>query len=205
MPDIRKIPWLAIALLASLALLAVAYRQNRELRRVRDDLQQRSFQPYVDMWLPEIWTKTVDGSPIRLGTPPARYQVLYFFAPAACPSCASSAPSVRAMAQRLNRDPRVQMVGVADSDPVAARRYAAEQEFRFPVATLSDHRALALFKANSMPLLLVADAQGQVRYWHGGTIEERVLDDALAAMGLAIGNGEPIVIERDPQTRDEAR
>lgn len=196
MPDLRKIPWLAIALGLSLVLLALAYRQNRELRQARDELERRALQPYVEMWLPEIWTKTLDGVPIRLGTPPARYQMLYFFGPD-CSLCPRSAPAVRALAQRLSRDPRVQMVGVADGKPEDVRRQVAEYGFRFPVATLSDRRALGLFKAHAKPLLLVADAGGQVRFWHGGAIEDGVaLDDALAAMGMAEGSGEPIVIDR---------
>ena len=195
MPDIRKIPWLAVALLLALGLLGFQYRQNRELRLANADLERRSFVPYVGMWLPEIWTKTLDGVPIRLGTPPAEYQVLYFFAPA-CAPCRRSASAVREFGQRLNRDPRVQMVGVANGEPGAVRRDVAGQEFRFPIATLSDDRGLGLFKANALPLLIVADADGQVKFWHGGAIENRApLDDALAAMGMAPGTGEPIVIK----------
>ncbi|WP_189644611.1 peroxiredoxin family protein [Luteimonas gilva] len=202
MADTRKILWLVAALALSLLLMGLLYAQNRHLRLVRDELQSRAFQPYVEMWLPEVWTKTLDGVPIRLGTPPARYQVLYFFAQD-CPLCPGSAPAVRALAQRLSRDPSVEMVGVGTGKPDAVRRQAAGYGFRFPVATLSDRRALALFKANSMPLLLVADADGQVRYWHGGAIEDAAaLDDALAAMGLAQGNGEPIVIERGAESQD---
>lgn len=202
MPDFRKIPWLAVALLLALVLLGFQYRQNRELRQANDDLEKRAFVPFVGMWLPEIWTKTLDGVPIRLGTPPAEYQVLYFFAPS-CAPCRSSASAVRELAQRLNRDPRVQMVGVADGKPDAVRREVAGQELRFPIATLSDDRALGLFKANALPLLIVADADGQVKFWHGGAIENRVpLDDALAVMGMAEGTGEPIVIHPGPKTRD---
>ena len=197
MPDFRKIPWLAIALLLMLVLLGFQYRQNRDLRQANADLEKRSFMPYVGMWLPEIWTKTLDGVPIRLGTPPAEYQVLYFFSPS-CAPCRGSASAVREFAQRLNRDPRVQMVGVADGKPDAARREATTQEFRFPIALLSDDRALGLFKANTLPLLVVADADGQVKFWHGGAIETRApLDDALATMGMAPGTGDPILIKRD--------
>ncbi len=189
---------LAIALALALASLAFLVWQNRGLRQDRAELERRTTQPYVEMWLPEIWTKTLDGVPIRLGTPPDRYQVLYFFAPD-CADCQRSAASARELAQRLNRDPRVQMVGVANGARDAVRRDVARQEFRFPVAVLSDRRALGLFKANALPLLLVADADGLVRFWHVGAIENRaVSDDALAAMGLAEGTGEPIVIDRAP-------
>lgn len=195
----RKIPWSLIALAVSLILLVILAWQNRELRRAQAELQKRAFEPYAGMWLPEIWTKTLDGVPIRIGTAPARYQVLYFFTPT-CPFCRRSAPAVRALAQRLSRDPRVQMVGVADAKPDAVRRYAAEQKFRFEIASISDQRVLAQFKANSVPLLIVADAKGQVKFARAGVIEDRIpLDDALAAMGMAAGTGEPIVIDSGPQ------
>ena len=183
MTTARKIPWLPIALLLSLGLVVVLASQNRELRQTQVELQKRAFEPYAGMWMPEITTVALDGSPIRLGTAPARYQVLYFFTPS-CPYCRQSAPAIRTLAERLAPESaRVQMVGVADGQAEPVRRYAAEQGFRFPIALAPDKRTLALFKANSVPLLIVVDAQGRVAYSHVGVLGgQKALDQVLAAV-----------------------
>ena len=183
MTTARKIPWLPIALLLSLGLMVVLAWQNRELRQAQVELQKRAFEPYAGMWMPDVATVALDGSAVRLGTAPARYQVLYFFTPS-CPYCRQSAPAIRALAERLApQSAHVQMVGVADGQAEPVRRYAAEQGFRFPIALAPDKRTLALFRANSVPLLVVVDAQGRVAYSHVGVLDvEKELEQVLAAV-----------------------
>ncbi|WP_242112187.1 TlpA family protein disulfide reductase [Luteimonas aquatica] len=184
---LRKIPWLVLALLAAAALVVVLASQNRDLREQRDMLEKRAFEPYPGMWLPKVPATTLDGAKVELGTAPREFQLLYFFTPT-CPYCKQSAPMVRQLAERLAGDAdRVQLLGVADGrlDPV--QRYVAEHDFDFPVVLLSDRRTLALFKAQSVPLLVVVDARGRVRHSHLGVFDR---PEELDAMLKAVAPGQ---------------
>ncbi|WP_226470011.1 TlpA family protein disulfide reductase [Luteimonas panaciterrae] len=175
----RRIPWLLIGLLLSATLVLVLAWQNRELRQQKDALEKRAFEPYVGMWVPEIPAKSLDGAAVVIGTAPKQFQVLYFFT-STCPYCKQSAPLVRKLAEQLASDStRVQMLGVADGESEAVRRYVNEHGFGFPVTTLSDRRKLALFKAQAVPLLVVVDAQGRVRHSHLGVFDRQDEMDAI--------------------------
>ena len=103
-----------------------------------------------------------------------------------CPYCQRSAPTVLRAARQLqaNLPGRPQLLGVCHCDPAQAARYAHKHGFDFPVVTLTDRRALMLFRARNVPLLLAIDGEGRVRHSHLGVFDttERV-QDLVAALG----------------------
>ena len=166
-------------MLAACALLVVLAWQNRTLREERRWFVTRTTEPYLGMYVPQIAATALDGSALTLGVPVADAQVLFFFT-TTCPYCKRSAPSVVQAAQRLVEQGggRVQVLGVCQCSPDQARRYAIEHRFAFPVTTLTDRRALMLFRARNVPLLLALDRDGRVRYARVGVFDttERVQD-----------------------------
>ncbi|MEZ0470264.1 TlpA family protein disulfide reductase [Luteimonas salinilitoris] len=180
----RKLPVLPIALLLSLALVAVLAWQNRELRTQRDWLAERATRPYYGMYVPAVPVEGLHGEALTLGGVSGDFQVLYFFTPQ-CPYCLASAPMVRVLAGRLDDafGERVQMIGVGDAEAGALAGYVREHGFDFPVAAVADRRALMLFRGNSVPLVLVIGADGRVLHSHLGTIDTMdQVGSILAAM-----------------------
>lgn len=124
------------------------------------------------------WTQLYVGR--RAGQP----QVLFFFT-TTCPYCRRSAPTVVRAARQLqaNLPGRPQLLGVCHCDPAQAARYAHVHGFDFPVVTLTDRRALMLFRARNVPLVMAVDGEGRVRHSHVGLFDttERV-QDLVAAL-----------------------
>jgi hypothetical protein len=55
--------------------------------------------------------------------------------------------------------------------------------FDFPVATLTDRRALMLFRARNVPLLMAIDGQGRVRHSRLGVFDTtEQVQDLVAAL-----------------------
>lgn len=187
----RRIPWLLCGLLISALLVAVLAWQNRGLRSELAILYQRVSEPYPGMWVPDVAARTLDGAPVALGAPSDAPQVLYFFSPT-CPYCRQSVPMVKRLAQTLASDaPRARMYAVADAGArktgvEAIAGHVRDQGFAFPAVALSDRRALGLFRANAVPLVVVIDPGGRVRHAHVGVLsDEGDLEDILNAVRLS--------------------
>jgi len=175
-----SIAWIGMILAA--ALVVVLAWQNRGLRADRDWLSDRAHYAYPGMYVPEIGVDSLQGAKIALGSPAGDFQVLFFFNET-CPHCRASAPAVSALAPVL-RDAfadRVALIGICECDDAAARRYADAQRFDFPVASLRDRRALMLFRAQNVPLLLAIGRDGRVRHAVQGTFSTQAQRDALLA------------------------
>ncbi|MBB4129902.1 peroxiredoxin [Xanthomonas campestris] len=180
----RRVPWRWIGLLVACALIAVLAWQNKQLRTQQQWLQTRVSAPYDGMYVPRIEVTDTQGQRRTLGVPQGPAQVLFFFT-TTCPYCRRSAPTVVHAARQLqaNAAGRPQLLGVCQCDATQAARYAHVHGFDFPVVTLTDRRALMLFRARNVPLLLAIDGQGRVRHSHLGVFDttERV-QDLVAAL-----------------------
>ncbi|CEJ48728.1 Cytochrome C biogenesis protein [Xanthomonas citri pv. bilvae] len=180
----RRFPWLWMGLLVACALIAMLAWQNRQLRVQQQWLQTRISAPYDGMYVPRIEATDGDGRRHLLGAPHGPAQVLFFFT-TTCPYCQRSAPTVLRAARELqaNLPGRPQLLGVCHCDTAQAARYAHVHGFDFPVVTLTNRRALMLFRARNVPLLMAIDAEGRVRHSHLGVFDttERV-QDLVAAL-----------------------
>ncbi|MCS3810241.1 peroxiredoxin [Xanthomonas arboricola] len=180
----RRFPWLWLGLLAACVLVAVLAWQNQQLRTQQQWLQTRVTAPYAGMYVPTIATTGMDGHSYTLGAAHGQPQVLFFFT-TTCPYCRRSAPTIVRAARQLqaNLPGRPQLLGVCHCDPAQAARYAHVHGFDFPVVTLTDRRALMLFRARNVPLVMAVDGEGRVRHSHVGLFDttERV-QDLVAAL-----------------------
>ena len=180
----RRFPWLWLGLLVACILVAVLAWQNQQLRTQQQWLQTRVTAPYAGMYVPTIAAPGVDGRSYTLGAAQGQPQVLFFFT-TTCPYCRRSAPTVVRAARQLqaNLPGRPQLLGVCHCDPAQAARYAHVHGFDFPVVTLTDRRALMLFRARNVPLVMAVDGGGRVRHSHVGLFDttERV-QDLVAAL-----------------------
>lgn len=171
-----------IALLAASALVVVLGVQNRGLREDRDRLTDRAAYAYPGMYVPVVDAPRIDGGRLALGAPTGDMQVVFFFNET-CTYCLRSAPTVVDVAGKLQREfgERVAMVGVCQCTPDKARDYARSHGFAFPVVTVSAQRALALYRARGVPMVLAVDRKGQVRHAIQGVFDTQGQVDGLLA------------------------
>jgi peroxiredoxin len=100
--------------------------------------------------------------------------VVFFFNDT-CPYCLKSLPMDVETSQRLREEfgDAVSMLGVCACDAIEARDYARKHGLNFPVVAIRDKRTIVLFRAQTVPLLLVIDREGRVREFIQGVIETR--------------------------------
>ncbi|RDZ29644.1 TlpA family protein disulfide reductase [Lysobacter silvisoli] len=163
-----------MALALATALVVTLGWQLHNARENQRWLAKRATQPYIGMYVPRIAATTLDGAARTLGQPAADYQVLYFFT-TGCPYCRASAPLVKSIAGQLDSASggRAELIGVALDPADAAGAYAREHGFAFPIVATQDRRSAMLFRARSVPLLLVVGRDGRVRYARVGAINTK--------------------------------
>lgn len=177
----RRVPLLVLALLATAAMVVVLGWQNRDLRAQQQALAERAEQAYVGMTVPAVPARSLTGAPLTLGEPTFGAQILYFYT-TGCPYCRASIPAINAVAARAGGA----LVGVSPDDTEALRDHALISGFAFPIARLDD-RTRALFRADDVPLVLVIDRGGIVRYRHLGQLTGAEVDDIVAAAAIPAG------------------
>lgn len=165
---------LGVALALSTALVVLLALEVRQLREDQRWLVERASEPYFGMYVPRVPVTALDGSTHHLGQPQGRFQVLFFFT-TTCPHCRASLPLVKSIAGQLDRvsGGQAQMLGIAHDSPAAAAGYARRHGLPFPVVATSDRRTAMLFRARKVPLLLVVDGDGRVRYSRIGVVNSR--------------------------------
>lgn len=175
---------LTLGLLLACALVMMLAWQLRELRQERRGLVERINDPYVGMYVPKVALTALDGGSVVLGEPSADYQLLYFFS-TTCPHCLASLPMVKTIAAQVPAASkgRAEMIGVASASAADAGAYARAHALAFRIVANSEIRTAMLFRAHSVPLLLVIGADGRVRHARMGVIDEAAdLRAVLAAL-----------------------
>lgn len=173
-----------LALLAASALVSVLAWQNRGLRAHRDWLSDRVDYAYPGMYVPAIKARSIDGAEFELGTPSAEHQLLYFFTHT-CPYCRQSAPALAEAARVVERDfgGRVSTLGICECTDAQAREYAQRHGFGFPIIAMTDRRSLMLYRARTVPVLLVVGRDGRVKHAIQGIFDsEAQTRDLVAAL-----------------------
>lgn len=171
----RHLPLAALAVAA--ALVVVLARQNRGLRAERAELLDRATVAYAGMWVPAVPARAVGGAALRLGEPgPGEAQVLYFFT-TTCRYCKASVPALKKLAARLGGP--VRMIGVSDEPAEATRRYVQAHGLPFPAASVPERRVIGLFRARTVPLITVVNAEGRATYTRYGTLESAAAIDSV--------------------------
>ena len=83
------------------------------------------------------------------------------------------------------------LIGVGNAAVGELLGYARGQSFGFPIASITEQRTLALFRASIVPLVMVVDRNGRVHHAAVGTFDsEAKIDLVLAAVrGRTLSSG----------------
>lgn len=91
-------------------------------------------------------------------------------------------PDMQRIADSLERNGRHDVVFVSISPRDSTLAYVAEHGIKQRVVLLDDVRTTRLFRIKGVPMLLVLDRFGRVRYAHGQTFKTPAARDSTFAM-----------------------
>lgn len=167
---------------ATLAYLSLAYR---DLSRDYAALSERLRWPHPGSVVPTFRAETVEGEEVTVGRAPAGGRQLLFVLDTECPYCRRSLPAWQAIAEEASREvPGLQVFGVAtDEEGARVAAYGEEHGLGFPLLAFPERKLVRLYRARSVPLVLLLGEGGTVLYSRPGVLEtEKAADSVLAAV-----------------------
>lgn len=168
----RILQVVAIVLAALLVLVTFQKRQLRiEVVALRDTVWRYVDFPHVGMVVPPFDAVTLAGDSVTVGhLRRGARQVLFVFN-TRCGNCLVTLPAWQRMAEALRpHADSVEVYGLS-LDPVSeTRAYIEEHGLAFPVVPFLDQRMQELYRIQGVPITLVADEIGAVKYARIGSI-----------------------------------
>lgn len=171
------------------ALLAIQKRQLRvEAEELRQTVRRQVDFPHVGMVVPAFDGVTLDGEGVKVGVAaPGTRQVL-FMLDTQCGNCLVTLPTWNRMAEAVGRDDAsVEVYGLSLDPAPETQAYAQEHGLRFPVVLFDDERYRELYRVRGIPITLVVDEIGAVKYVRVGSIfgerADPVVDSVVTAAG----------------------
>jgi peroxiredoxin len=163
----------------SVATLVLAM-QMRPLREQARELALRKALPYIGQVQPTLRAASLGGDSVTIGeTRSHRAQLLLIFSPS-CPFCRQSMPAwQRAAAQLATPRDSVDVVWLSLGTADSTRAWADEHQVREPVLLMPKGKPRATWRIKGVPLTLVLDWQGQVRYVRGAVIRDGATVDSI--------------------------
>ncbi len=168
----RILQVVAIVLAGLLVLVTFQKRQLRiEVVALRDTVWRHVELPHVGMVVPPFKAVTVAGDSVIVGQLRRGARQVLFVFDTRCGNCLVTLPSWQRMTEALRpHADSVEVYGLS-LDPVPeTRAYVEEHGLTFPVVPFHDERMRELYRIRGVPITLVADEIGAVRYAQIGSI-----------------------------------
>lgn len=175
--------FVALIGIAFMSVIVLLSAQNKTLRDRFMQADDKVNFPYLTMFVPITNTSSLDGKLVHLGQATKRSQVIYFFN-TRCPHCVASVPAIRKINGLLASDDQTQFLSVSQDSIRETQAYAQKMLMKnISLVSLPDTRSLALYHAGSVPVLMVVDGTGQIRYTHIGRLN---LTDDVSSLISAV-------------------
>ncbi len=182
--SLRKAWWRILTALSVAVVLGTVTLQAFETRQLRTSVREwrrRAQWPAVGFGFPPLTVRTLEGATRVVGAGPMRTQVLAVFT-SSCPYCRASLPVWRSLATGLDSLQDAEMVWLSLSPRDSTIRYAAEQRLPMDRVVLEpDAALLRAARIRGVPLTLVVDSGGIVRYVHAGVFTQLQADSIVLA------------------------
>lgn len=178
----RLTGWLTLlALGAALALVVALGLKNRSLRAQYADLLERVTWPHAGMYVPRFEAVTLAGDSVTVGeAPDDGAQVLFFFT-TTCPYCRASVPYWKRIHAALAGDTGVEVYGVQLDSLHLGPPYVRQHGIEYPVVGLEDRGMVSRYRIRRVPMTLVVDGEGRVRYARRGQLGGPAAADSVIA------------------------
>ncbi|HEU0014343.1 MAG TPA: TlpA disulfide reductase family protein [Longimicrobium sp.] len=182
---VRALPYAALA--AAAALVIVLGMQKRRLVERYERLQRRYTEARTQLlpgdYVPAVATATLGGQPVTVGQLPAEGRQVLLVYTVQCPYCRSSLPAWKRLAAAVDTiaAPPAEVYGVSLSREDSTRAYAAEHALPYPTVRFPDEKTVSLYRAGTVPLVLVLDEGGRVIYSRVGEMKQQATIDSVIA------------------------
>lgn len=171
----------ASLLAASVALLSLS-RAHHELSESHVALSERLQWPHPGSVVPTFVGRTSEGEQLVVGRAPPGARQLLFVLGTECPYSRRSLPAWRAIGEASREVPGLQVLAAAtDEEPEKVASYAEVHGLTFPVVTFPERKLVRLYRARSVPLVLLLDEAGTVLYSRPGVLEREAARDSVLA------------------------
>jgi peroxiredoxin len=184
----RRLPTIVLAIALGLAclLVVVLALQNRQLQRRYGELLARTRPPNPGLYAPAARLPTLQGDSVTIGEPPPGGQQLLFVFTTTCPYCRASLAAWEAIAGVARSSAGTEVYGVSLDSLPPTRKYVETHKLSFPVLALPPGRLPVLYRAYTVPLTMIIDADGRVAYSRLGLLAGQVAVDSVVA-AMAVG------------------
>lgn len=178
-----------VALALAVGVVVLLARAHRQLDARYQRLAERTAWLHAGSYVPLVAATTLGGDTLTLGAPPdGARQVLLVFT-TTCPYCLASLRAWRLLAARADSLFRTggaapQIVGLSLDSLPATTTYVYENSLRFPISHFPTRRDQALYRARSVPLILVIDADNRVVYSRMGVLTNPAAVDSVWRAGI---------------------
>ncbi|MBM9612843.1 TlpA family protein disulfide reductase [Desulfobulbus rhabdoformis] len=128
---------------------------------------------------PECTMTMLDGTTLSLEDLRGRPVLLEFWAPW-CAGCLKNIAPLKELHKRFGTGLAV-IAASSETGPVTVRRFVHEYSIPYPIA-LSSQRLLDLFQVRAIPMTVLIDRQGIIRYHHAGQFTEGTLEKQIRGL-----------------------
>jgi hypothetical protein len=189
----RLSPWTVgvyVALVLAIGIVVLLARAHRELETRYQRLAERSAWLHPGSYVPPVSAVSLTSDTLTIGAPPAGVRQVLLVFTTTCPYCRASLPAWQSLAARADSTPALggvtpRVIGLSLDSLEATIAYVREHGVRFPVARFPTRRDQALYRARSVPLILVIDEENRVAYSRMGVLTSPAALDSVwrAAIG----------------------
>jgi hypothetical protein len=173
-----------VALVLAIGIVVLLARAHRELETRYQRLAERSAWLHSGSYVPPVPAVSLTGDTLTIGAPPAGVRQVLLVFTTTCPYCRASLPAWQSLAARADSTsahggvtPRV--IGLSLDSLEATMAYVREHGVPFPVAQFPTRRDQALYRARSVPLILVINEQNRVAYSRMGVLTSPAALDSV--------------------------
>jgi peroxiredoxin len=172
----------SVALLMAAILVVVLTLQNRSLQNRYAELQERSAWPHAGLAVPPFTARALfDSTEVPVGEPQEGHRQLLLFFTTTCQYCRTSLPAWRQLSQLLQDDSSVATVAISLDSAQSTREYAIQHGMSSHVITFPDSKYKSMYRARSVPQIVVLEADGRVSYVRRGVLADPVAIDSVIA------------------------
>lgn len=156
-------------LILACAVIVALVARVHSLEEQAGQLYRHATQARPGLDVPTFNGVTLLGDSVQIAPPAGRVQVLFMFT-TTCPFCRESLPQWKAIANQVEEEHLGRVVGVVLDSIHLARDYVRNHDIPFPVIQFPDERTRRMYRAGTVPEIVVLDGRAAIAYARIGVL-----------------------------------
>lgn len=173
-----------VGLTVASVLVVVLALKVRDLNEQYAETLWRTRELSAGMFVPTFQASTLTGEPVTVGTAEGEGRQVLFVFTTTCPYCQSTLPAWKEIVATLDTVTSVPVAvyGISLSATDVTERYVEENRLPYPVLRFPEEKLAHIYRARSVPLTVVLNAEGRVIHSRLGELKERAAIDSVVTM-----------------------